>query len=103
MERTFYGKGESFLIKHTSGRTHLPFRLREQPRHSDPVLSCPRNTTAHCQVGDTSLWRCPQPAQNLLHTHSPSWDLEIAASPGINFVNGAWRGSPCCMLLVDTN
>lgn len=57
MERTFYGKSASFLIKHTSGKTHLQFHLREQPRHSDAILSCPHDTTAHSQVGDMSLWR----------------------------------------------
>lgn len=66
MERTFYGKSASFLIKHTSEESHLQFHLREQPRHSEPILSFPHDTTAHCHVGDMSLWsHCPQPAQSL--------------------------------------
>lgn len=61
MERTFYGKTASFLIKHTSGETHLQFCLRKQPRHSDPILSSPHDTTAHCQVERLSL-TCSKPA-----------------------------------------
>lgn len=85
MERTFYGKRASFLIKHTSGETHLQFCLREQPRHSDPILSSPHDTTAHCQV---VICPCGETVLNLLCAHSHSWALGTAASPGIDFVNG---------------
>lgn len=95
MEGTHDVKSASFLIKYISGKTHLWFHVRgEQPGDSDPIPSCPHASTAHCQAGDNvpvqglSL-NCSRPSpcsQPVLTT--PARVLEIAASTGINLVNG---------------